>query len=55
MALATGWRFSPQVLVFGLTFVSIFYAAQGAVVAGCVGKIGPIAWGHAGTRSSNRL
>ena len=33
MALASGWRFSPQVIVFGLTFVAIFYAAQGAVVA----------------------
>ena len=33
MALATGWRFSPQVIVFGLTFVAIFYAAQGAVIA----------------------
>jgi hypothetical protein len=30
--LRTGWRFSPQVIVFGLTFVAIFYAAQGAVV-----------------------
>ena len=33
MALASGWRFSPQVIVFGLTFVAMFYAAQGAVVA----------------------
>jgi len=30
--LGTGFRFSPHVLVFGLTFVAIFYAAQGAVV-----------------------
>ena len=30
--LRTGFRFSPQVIVFGLTFVAIFYAAQGAVV-----------------------
>ena len=30
--LGIGFRFSPQVLVFGLTFVAIFYAAQGAVV-----------------------
>ncbi len=29
----TGFRFSPHVLVFGLTFVAIFYAAQGAVVS----------------------
>ena len=31
--LRTGFRFSPHVIVFGLTFVAIFYAAQGAVVA----------------------
>ena len=30
--LKTGFRFSPHVIVFGLTFVAIFYAAQGAVV-----------------------
>jgi hypothetical protein len=30
--LGMGFRFSPQVIVFGLTFVAIFYAAQGAVV-----------------------
>lgn len=30
--LGMGVRFSPHVLVFGLTFVAIFYAAQGAVV-----------------------
>jgi len=29
----TGWRFSPQVIVFGLTFVAIFYAAKPAVIA----------------------
>ncbi|MEO8485299.1 MAG: hypothetical protein ABI585_03080 [Betaproteobacteria bacterium] len=30
--MGTGFRFSPHVLVFGLTFVAIFYAAQGAVL-----------------------
>ena len=31
--MALGWRFNPQVIVFGLTFVAIFYAAHGAVIA----------------------
>ena len=30
--LGSGFRFSPHVLVLGLTFVAMFYAAQGAVV-----------------------
>jgi hypothetical protein len=31
--LKMGWRFSPHVIVFGLTFVAIFYAAQPVVIA----------------------
>jgi hypothetical protein len=29
----TGFRFSPHVLVFGLTAVAVFYAAQGAFIS----------------------
>ena len=42
--LRTGFRFSPHVIVFGLTFVAMFYAAQGAVVA----------FGHAWWNDSSR-